>query len=472
MANFEGLIRGALAAKGATTEEMRAVVYQSSRNALQRLIAENRSLTIESVVAEQQALEQAISRVEADFAEPIDQFAELESAVEAELSHDFQTIQPNVSAQSETEPPELTVSDYEQIGVMPDNTSSGEYPDEAQSVIPNVPDNVELGTVDVTPETDPAELDVVTPERSTQADPKDDPFYELEQVLASPTVAPPIDETSSENAEHSGNDVKAVSREVDYDALAVTPQPAENPSDTFGRPDVVAEEPLVVPPAFKRRRKSQAWIWFIFAIAILAVIGWVGYQLALGVMDGSLFGFQEGNKPVVSRDVDQKDGLSDYIQILEPGDLTAMVASDRGRVEIINEQSLEMIRILSVRDKSDRSRSAKPILIRLKPGVLEQIKGKRVTAEIYARSGTSQAAQFAVECLFGQGVGCGRKRFHVGVQPEVSIFAFTLDENRPQAEDAFIAINTDITHSADVTGEGDVLDIVFVRLRTAKEESS
>ena len=86
--------------------------------------------------------------------------------------------------------------------------------------------------------------------------------------------------------------------------------------------------------------------------------------------------------------------------------------------------------------------------------------------EIFAKSGTSRAAQFAVECLFDQGVGCGRKRFHIGVQPEVSIFAFTLEADTLSSATKYIAINTDITDNASVTGEGDILDIVYVRLRT------
>ena len=98
--------------------------------------------------------------------------------------------------------------------------------------------------------------------------------------------------------------------------------------------------------------------------------------------------------------------------------------------------------------------------------MLEEITGKRVTAEIFARSGTSRAAQFAVECLFDQGANCGRKRFHVGVQPEASIFAFMLDPETASSAVKYIAINTDITENASITGEGDALDIVYVRLRT------
>lgn len=422
MANFEGLIRGALAAKGATTPEMRAVVYQSSRNALQRLISQNRSLTVENVVAEQQALEEAIARIEMEYAAPV---------AEPTPVRTFEAHDPGDSPPPQSEPQA------------------------------------------------PLENEV----RQT------DPFYEIEQVLAAgeakrPTpsaeaqIASPEPEQPDFPQEEVAPQPQAPQPEYHVEPMAPAPQsaPVSPPSQPTPQPApepaydaVVAEEALTVPPAFKRRRRSQAWIWFLFILVLLAVLAWIAYRLALGVVDGSLLGYQSGSSSVISRDAGQQDGQSDYITILEPGDLTAMVVSDRGRVEIINEQSLEMIRILSVRNKADRSQSAKPILIRLKPGVLEQIKGKRVTAEIYARSGTSKAAQFAVECQFGEGVGCGRKRFHVGVQPEASIFAFTIDRNQNTARDMHIAINTDITDNAEITGEGDVLDIVYLRLRTAKE---
>ena len=67
LANFEGLIRGAIAAKQALTPEARSEVYQSSRNALSRLIEGNRTLTVESAMQEQSALEEAILRIESEF---------------------------------------------------------------------------------------------------------------------------------------------------------------------------------------------------------------------------------------------------------------------------------------------------------------------------------------------------------------------------------------------------------------------
>ena len=70
MANFEGLIRGALRAKDATSPEVRERIYESSRNALKRLIEENRSMTVETALREQRLLEEAINRIEEEYIRP------------------------------------------------------------------------------------------------------------------------------------------------------------------------------------------------------------------------------------------------------------------------------------------------------------------------------------------------------------------------------------------------------------------
>ncbi len=420
MANFEALIRGALSAKGATTPEDRALVYQSSRNALTRLIEGNRSITVESAMTERKTLEEAIAQIEAE----------------------FQPIPDPARTHAQSAPDQLTEPEG--------------HPD--------------LQLADIPEEAPPAEPQ---PEEFVQQPVRaEDPFLELQQVLgvtqepvqALETAVAPNQPTGSE-----GEIVSApVQNHIPVDQSNAPSLPAEALADENQEDMAVfADEPTVIPSGFARRRKKQRnWFWFFVFLFIIALLAWLGYRTFLGIMDGSLLGLDTDAGP----NVEQRDDQSSYFNIVEPGDLTALVVSDRGRVEIVNEQGLEMIRILSVRNQADRAEAAKPILLRLKPGVIEQIRGKRVTAEIFARSGKSTPAQFAIECQFGAQIGCGRKRFRVGVQPEASIFAFTMEQNRDINSDAFIAISTDITDNASITGEGDILDIVYVRLRTSKTQ--
>ena len=221
-----------------------------------------------------------------------------------------------------------------------------------------------------------------------------------------------------------------------------------------------------LPLEFARRRKIQRFfIWLLVILAILAVMGWLAYYILTGITNGSLFGYNNGQNSQTQNGTSQQAETEDYITILEPADLSSLITANRGQAEIVNELNLEMIRLVSVRDDQDPTQPAEPILLRLRPGVLEQISGKNVTFEIYAKSGTPNPAQFTVKCDFGALGSCGRKRFRVGLQPEASIFAFEMGNVSDPGQNAYIAINTDTTDNASTTGKGDVIDIVYARLR-------
>ena len=430
MANFEALIRGALAAKGARTPEERAIVYQSSRNALARLIEGNRSMTVESAVVQQKTLEDAILRIEAEFTAP-----------------------PPLPEETTVIPTPQPVEEFTPSPVIEDAPAS----------LPEIPSEETSLAEAVQPQIEPAEI-VEAPQ------PETDPFLETQQVLGvTPDArpAPEPQETSVAEEAAPQQELPSAPEAVVETAPQLEDEYRAEPveDDYYGGPEVYADEPTTLPTGFAKRRRAQRnWFWFVMILIIVGLLAWIGYRAFLGVMDGSLLGLSDSAVQTGPKE----DEESSYFTIVEPGDLTALVVSDRGRVEIVNEQGLEMIRILSVRNQADRAEAAKPILLRLKPGVIKEIRGKRVTAEIFARSGKSGPAQFAIECLFGSQIGCGRKRFRVGVQPEASIFAFTMEGNRDIDSDAFIAISTDITDNASITGEGDILDIVYVRLRTSK----
>jgi hypothetical protein len=447
VADFEKLIRGAILAKNAESAQERAAIYQSSRNALARLIETNRSMTVETALKEQQSLEDSIQQIEYEFTAPPPPPEPPQEEIQEPVIE--QPVVPEaIDPYDQPEQVEIPEPVFEELS--PQEPSPQEHEQLAPAPKP-IPQPVrsdpfseleEVLGADMQRYEQSAQPQVETPaaQPDLQAQPK--------QAIAEPQV-PPVAEPAAPHIDQA--------QHVDQGAVEYDTAPEQSDH-------IELNEDVRVPPAFAKRRKSQkTFIWIIVLLAILAVVAWIGYRLFLGVTDGSLFGFNSGNR--VTTQEEQARQQEDYFNILEPGDLTALVVSDRGRVEIINEQSLEMIRILSLRDSEDRAEQAEPILIRLKPGVIEQIRGKRVTAEIFARSGKSGPAQFAVECMFGQNIGCGRKRFRIGVQPEASVFAFTLDKNHDTTSKTYIALNTDITDNASITGEGDTLDIVYVRLR-------
>lgn len=67
MAGFEDLIRGALQKQGEPTPEKRGVIYNSSRQALERMLAQNSTLDADAAAAQRARLEAAISQIEKDY---------------------------------------------------------------------------------------------------------------------------------------------------------------------------------------------------------------------------------------------------------------------------------------------------------------------------------------------------------------------------------------------------------------------
>ena len=395
MANFEALIRNALASQTDKSPQVREAVYRSSRNALNRIIEGNRSLTVEAAMAKKAELEECITRIEAEFSPP---------------------------------PP-----------------------------MPESPDRFFV--------------------------PEDDPLYELQQILSDGRTPPPQSEPEPEpyqpqaNTGVTGNDphyesVEAASDEVHPEQAPGDLRPVEPDHHSLADNEVPAlgedDYPLDsrMPDGFRqRRRKQKIGIWIIVTLTILALLGWIAYQLFVAFQDGSLMGLDNsssGNPNSISNDVN----TAGYITVLKPSDLSSLVVAGRGTAELVTQQNTQMIRVRSLRDPANREQPAEPLLLRLKPGVLQQIRNKQVTVEIYAKSGTNMQAQFSVSCEFANGSDCGRKRFVAGIQPQASVFEFDFAGVSNLDADYFIAFNTDTTSNAAITGEGDLLDIVYVRLKT------
>lgn len=433
MADFERLIRGALGSQKASSAEVRKVVYQSSRNALQKIIDNNRSLTVEAVMAQKRQLEVSIDTIEAEYTAP------------APIPAPIPTPIPEAA-------PILTPENIAPVAATP----------------PPAPIEVPVGTV-------PEPIKPIT--ESPKVDPTD-PLYEIQQILesTSPKVEPPVASAPSMQpvvaepvvqVEQVAPAAPVVAEPlvqepvVQVDAVG-TYDPTINPENEFYQ----EANPDNIPLGFQKRRKSQKrLLWTIITLLILGLVGWIGYIIYMGIVDGSLIGQKKDDGPklnpnAISRQADSEN----YITVIDATDLSSLVTAGNGKAEIVNQLNSNMIRINSERDAVDRSQPAKPILIRLKPGVLEQISGKRVTVEVFAKSGGSDTAHFAIGCDFGGLTACGRKRFLAGSQPNASVFAFQMDKVSDINQDMFLTLSTDTTSQASVTGKGDILDIAYIRL--------
>ena len=403
MANFERLIRGALVSQNGSSAEAREVVYQSSRNALQKIIDSNRSLTVETVMEQKRQLEASIETIEAEYNAP----APIPTPI-PEPTPPPPPPQPEVVKQPVAAPEPIAP-----VLNTPPKVAETDPLHEIQQILEST-----------TPQSAPVQPIVSEPAAV-------EPVVQSEQVI---NVASPIDA-----AEYTGE-------------LQPEVQSYENHEN--------------VPLGFSKRRKTQKrFFWTLITLLILGLIGWIAYIVIIGVLDGSLIG-QVGNKGpkqnpnAISRQADSEN----YITILKASDLSALVLSGNGKAEIVNQLNSDMIRISSLRDALNRSESAQPILVRLKPGVLKQISGKTVTVEIFAKSGGGDSSHFAVGCEFGALTECGRKRFLAGSQPNASVFAFKMDKINDINQEIFLTLSTDTTSQAAITGKGDILDVAYIRL--------
>ncbi|MEZ5871589.1 MAG: hypothetical protein R3D32_07015 [Nitratireductor sp.] len=378
MADFEGLIRQALARQDDSDPVIREKVYQSSRNALERMIASAKAQDPATSDSHRDALEVSIRRIESGYAQ---------SPAPA----------PNVQSL----PPRL----------RPAPPLSAETQPVAGSVNREV--RVEHG-FDSQGRAEPVMLD------DPYSDYPDDDGY---------------DDT------------------LDYGA------------DEDDRNHVSK--------AMLARRGSSAKRNLVIAVTLLAILGfgWLGYGLYSEIFGASDSSQQEQPGTADSANATGGEDVADatYIVLLSAADSSALDTSGRGTAEIVNQSNTEMLRLASLRPGNAREETAKPILLAVQPGVLSRIAGKKVTVEIRAKSGGTGPANFAVSCEFDSQELCGRKRFRVGLQPEVMIFKLSVPAEAATVRDAHFLLNTDITGAAAISGQGDLVDIQYARLRLDEE---
>ena len=477
MADFEGLINQALAKQNATDPAARERVYQSSRNALVKMLEKAGNLPDDAVRAHFGKLEDSIARIEARYQPPVeDPPGPARDVVPAETSPAPRTVTQTVTRtvaqtaapQTEAVGPEpepdiideleaLIPSTYQAKPMFPPVTTPAPITPPT-AMLPNAgyqqpePQPVQSGhTVRTEPQVSRLE---------TRFEPQPEIQAEIRPESRKTWQADTVDRPAARRPEEPvfEDDYRGLEKVVPY--LGDVTEEATR-SGAFDEFDVEREPARV----YQRKNPLLRRIWPIFlAIAVVLVVLWILYALLANMPAEQA----SGNNGVVLGPVGEsriaEDG-SVFITLLEPTDLSALVTAGRGTAELITEQKQQVLRLKSVRQGALKATGAEPILLELEKGVLNQISGKVVTVELYAKSGQNGPAQFAVECDFAGDSICGRKRFRVGTQPERIVFALDLSAGIQPGERAYLAINTDITNAADASGSGDAIDVIYARLR-------
>ena len=498
MANFEGLIRQALQNQNAGDPAVRQRIYQSSRNALAKMLQNSPDVGDEAAQRQRDRLEASIVSIEADYV-PREQAVPPDQAAPRE---EVRPPEPGLP-EAETVHAETTAETSQQVSAPPPSVAEPSAGTEETDPVLAMLEQASLGTVDspavAPPVSEPFNPDAVPPagEAAEGGVSRDDPAaryldessdfqgYKPEPLFPLPQSEPTVDidpqvtggqpgsavpplpgepaspEPAAPQA-HAPQPIQADLGDVHEWNQAVEPAGAESPpqSDLDG---LTAErEPY---PVYNRKNPILRRIWPIALIlGILLVILWLMYALFTNMGENGASNGQSDNPGPVGETQLSGDG-SATITLLEPTDLSALVTAGRGTAELTTVQNEQMLRLQSVRQDGQTSASAQPILLEMERGVLQQIMGKPVTVELYAKSGLTGPAQFAIECTVAGESVCGRKRFRVGQQPERIVFSMDLKNVSDADARAFLAMNTDITTEADTSGKGDIIDLIYARLR-------
>lgn len=446
MAGFEDLIRSTLEKQGNPSAERRAAIYASSRQALERMLAQNDRIDETTRELQRDRLDRAIDTIEADYA--------------------------NAAPRSE---PENTVADPPlETPTSPAPVDPVPPPTPREPMVPVYAPGSSGLTVPPAPTPEPGDVGASTPyqpaEQSVQPSatgglvpppqPRMNPAPELESE-GPPAQYPDYDDGLSglvaerSGAPHSVDPAEVapptpphIRREPDFD---VSDEPLPSPSDRI-ESDRDYDGRLLR----ERRPYAKLLLWAIILAGIGVAIWWAvtfGPALLKAQFDGAV-----QNPPArieTGSFVPESDG--GWVTIFAPDSNPENIdTSSGGRAELVRVEGRAVARIVSPDRGDDRT-----IRIGIPRGVMESLRGKAATFELQIAGPDDAAQQFAIYCEFSVMGECGRKRYRARAQAEPYLFDMLVnDASLPEGEDAYLAIDTDI-------GEGSAaLDLYSVRVRT------
>ncbi|MFD0917062.1 hypothetical protein ACFQ14_11640 [Pseudahrensia aquimaris] len=407
MAGFEDLIRGALAKQADPTPEAREKIYDSARQALQRMLEGNDALAPEVVQAQRVKLNEAIASIEGEYLADVTKTA----------------------SEEPTPPPPPTAP----VAPMPPPVAATPTPAPIDAPAPA-----------------PKAEKPFRPEPQISAPTRATPQVDTPRV-SQPSAPAPTGELSASRQQPAGSSSPepSVSRPV-APSIREIPEPPSPPQDTE-YPEAYIGDAL-------REKKPYAKIllWVIILVG-LGVGGWWVYSNGRALIEQELGGgvpnpprtFESG----ASAGAQDEEG---WVTVFAPQDNAQNVGTPgAGAAELQQDGTRPIMRLAS-----PDAALTNNLLIRLPRGSMNELQGKSATFELIVRSGGDEDQSFVIFCEFGTMGECGRKRFVAGSNPRPVLFDVLINDVTLGAdEDAFISINTDFE------GTGRALDLYSIRVR-------
>lgn len=419
--------------QGDPAPETRQRIYESARQALQRMIDGNAQLDAASADAQRSRLEDAISEIEASYA-PSDQALARASQAQSQVD------EPKVG--SATPPP-----------FRPEPEPAAD-PTIAPTATPRIDPGARLG---------PAAA-------STRPDGRREPGFGDAETPAS--AVPPV--TRRPTTPASGPAPISVPGGANVPPFAASGRRAHRLEPGFDEaasardasPELSTQDDFASSPEGRRvlgrerRPYAKMLIWTIVLVAIGVALWW-SYTFLSALLMSQVDGSVPNPRPTIESGpfVPEGESADGWITVFAPEtNAQDVVTGGNGAAELVREDAQSIMRMASP-DGNARNN----LLVKVPQGLIESLRGDAATFEVTVRTVASDAQEFTIMCEFGRMGSCGRKRFTAAESPEPFLFDVLInDTTLANGEEAFLSFNTDLA------GEGRALDLFSVRVRTER----
>lgn len=207
------------------------------------------------------------------------------------------------------------------------------------------------------------------------------------------------------------------------------------------------------------RRRSK--ILLIVAPSILAIVMIIGFTVwsffnsmsGRAIVEHRNSTLTQNHSPAVILPNRTENEKSDgWVKFFYPGDATAITSFGRTSVDMRNDEGTPYTHISANSDED-------VIVIEIGAGALTNLRGKKTTIDINAKSDGTTPSQMSITCDLGNNADCGRRRFEVSANRNDYLFNVDMPAESTGSAKLYLTI--------DLLGEGNAIDIYGMKIKAA-----